>query len=334
MMMLATQNNSTPIAVYIAGESRSGSTVLDIALSSIPGCISVGEIRRIQGYARRDHDLGGVYDKESPIRCTCGEYVDHCEFWQSVEREAGLSLTDTPFKSRANLNIHRLVQAIYLASGPSGVRQFSRLIEGVRAELKIAENCFRLYGAITRLTGCKIIIDSSKNIYHYVLIRSAFEGRVKLITLVRDGRAVAYSQVRGNRYKFWPKNGISPYSQAATHWVQVNHSMRWFTRNTPPQEKYSLRYEDFCADPKGKLQAICSQFGLPLPPAEITLSLKDKHGIGGSPGKFTSITNGISLDESWRKEVSVADLHNFERIGGRLNRRLGYSDNVTGDSKP
>lgn len=32
----------------------------------------------------------------------------------------------------------------------------------------------------------------------------------------------------------------------------------------------------------------------------------------------------IRLDESWRTQLSPDDLETFEKIAGRMNRRLGY----------
>jgi hypothetical protein len=34
--------------------------------------------------------------------------------------------------------------------------------------------------------------------------------------------------------------------------------------------------------------------------------------------------SAIVLDEAWRRGLDAADLETFERLGGALNRRLGY----------
>ena len=68
----------TPLKViFVAGAGRSGSTLLDRMLGSVPRVASVGELRHIW-------KLGLAEDEF----CGCGEPFSACPFWARVVREA------------------------------------------------------------------------------------------------------------------------------------------------------------------------------------------------------------------------------------------------------
>ncbi|MBT7097679.1 hypothetical protein HN937_09925, partial [Candidatus Poribacteria bacterium] len=212
------ERHELPTVVFVAGVSRSGSTVLDLALGSNPDFVSVGELRRLQGYARRDHELSGALSTTSELRCTCGAWVDECALWLSVEREAGLSFRETPFKSGGTVLCRRAVQAAYMIAGPAAACAVGASTRCGKAELAVARNCFRVYDAIGAVTGSRYIVDSSKSIYHYALLRAHDARRVRLILLNRDGRAVTHSMIRGDRATHWAA-GTPPAMQAARDWA-------------------------------------------------------------------------------------------------------------------
>jgi hypothetical protein len=62
--------------VYIAGLSRSGSTILQMLLAAQPGMVGLGEV------SQAIKKLGPTPDEHSDIRpCSCGAMPDQCEFW-------------------------------------------------------------------------------------------------------------------------------------------------------------------------------------------------------------------------------------------------------------
>ncbi len=314
------ERHELPTVVFVAGASRSGSTVLDIALGSNPDFVSVGELRRLQGYARRDHELSGARSTTSELRCTCGAWVDECTLWLSVEREAGLSFRESPFKSSGTVACRRAVQAAYLIAGPRAAYAAAASTRCGKRELAVARNCFRVYDAIGAVTGSRYIVDSSKSIYHYALLRSHDARRVRLILLARDGRAVTHSMIRGDRATHWPA-GVPPATQAARDWARQTRSMRLLSRRTPSSEKVTLRYEELCSDPAREFERIARMLGAPS--LEPQLASDVRHNIGGSPSRLERHTE-IRLDERWRDDLSESDLAMFERVAGATNRRMGY----------
>ena len=316
-------DNHNPYVVFITSSSRSGSTMLDMMLGENKDYVSVGEMRQLQGFAAQDHELCEIWDKEYPLVCTCGKAIERCEFWGKVQAESGLQFRWSPFKSQASAAWRRLVQIIYLLLGGEAVKKVSLLLPPVRRELEAAYNCFCVYSAISRLTGAQYIVDSSKIPYQYMLLRIANPERTKLIMLYRDGRAVTNSMVRANRHREW-QGSDSPFAEAARSWVRLNRKIRLFTSRTPAKDKIAVRYEDICDDPNGTLQTISSSLGVRMPENVVAISKTGRHNIGGSPSRFDLSRLDISVDTSWKTSLSSEKLEEFERIGGKLNRKLGY----------
>lgn len=69
--------------IFVAGTDLSGSTVLDLALGSLPGIVGLGEIDNILVPSKKM--MGEA--KNGPIEdqiCTCGEIGTECEVWGPV----------------------------------------------------------------------------------------------------------------------------------------------------------------------------------------------------------------------------------------------------------
>ena len=59
--------------IYISGIGRSGSTLLDIILSTSEKVFSVGEIFKYNQMLREN------------IKCSCGKKVKDCSFWKDFD---------------------------------------------------------------------------------------------------------------------------------------------------------------------------------------------------------------------------------------------------------
>lgn len=314
-----------PTVLYIACESRSGSTLLDQLLGSSEGGISVGEMRQLRGYALNSYEMCGFKGREYPLVCTCGEYLETCAFWSAVEKRSGLNFKQTTFKSIAGVSVRRLVQVTYLLFGVVGLRLLGRISPAVKKELIIGENCFRVYNSIGVVADKKYIIDSSKAIYQYILLRATCPKRVKLILLYRDGRAVSYSMSRGARAaRVWNGPRESWFLQAVQHWVKTNKVIRSFARKTPSSDKVEVRYEDICRDPIFGINKIEVSLGVNTGKRDETLQKHGKHNIGGSPSRFDLERSVVRCDDKWKKLLNPSELEQFREVAGSLNDKLGY----------
>lgn len=64
--------------IFISSLERSGSTILDLKLSSYANVLSLGEVWRV--IKPHGANLESVYQRE----CTCGKLAEHCPFWSPV----------------------------------------------------------------------------------------------------------------------------------------------------------------------------------------------------------------------------------------------------------
>lgn len=302
--------------LYIASVGYSGSTLLDMLLGRSDEITSLGEIHSLAKAARRDS------------RCTCGEPISSCPFWSGVERALAVALRQTDLRlSEFNLapddreqSLHRLVPNLadlLLVLGSRGVwERFASLSRHARGYAESAENALALYRVVAGLKGTPIVVDSSKDPLPMKALYLADPQVVRIIYLVRDGRAVSRSLVRRQDLGF---------EEAVRRWVRFNWNLHLVMKTIPRSRVLLVRYEDLCRDTAAELKRLADFAGTSLATAATPLRKDRFHNIGGNPMRFRRSETEIVLDERWREELSREQRGAFESIGGRLNRRLGYT---------
>ena len=228
--------------IYVAGMGRSGSTVVDQLLGARAGYFSGGELEKIWRYGVLENWL-----------CACGVPFASCDFWSEVRLVEPTLLTKEAALATVRYQHSTLDKLMYPLWSEVG-RQ--RIID--RTPRGYFDRIARLYRAIALVSGCSILINSSKHPgYAHLLLHSGAISRVRMVHLVRDPRAVAYSWMNpkidrsspgGRPYVF---AAVPPARSAAT-WVEWNVTTERVAKAFP--EPYSLlRYEDFAMDPEGSI---------------------------------------------------------------------------------
>lgn len=312
-------NSTHPTILYIVGTSRSGSTLLDHLLGCHPQAHSVGEMRRLQTWVRQDNISIEHLERGLALSCSCGAPIVTCPFWVQVQRRSGLDFQNSLFTHIGDKWRRLLLGGAWLLAGPKVARWINAALlpQGVQA----AQNCFRVYDAIGQTLNVPYIVDSSKDLVQFVYLYLLHPERVKLIHLVRDGRAVAHSETRGRRAERWTDRKLSPFAQATRHWVNFNRKALQLANRLPANQRMFLRYEDLCENPEAVLKRIHSQFGLEPLGTSASMEAIEFHTVGGS---LTLKTSAIRLDTSWQQHLTAEQLAEFERLGGKMSRRLGY----------
>jgi hypothetical protein len=313
--------------LYILGTGRCGSTLLARLLNQQPGCVAVGEMRRLHLYLKPP-PAASAQAPAAQWLCSCGQAVAECSFWRQVEAQYGQALANAQTSGQlAAVTTRRLLQMAWLAAGNVGLRATSKLSATGRSEVRAGETCWDLYEGVARATGAKVIIDSSKTIYHYLILRATARQPLMVLDLKRDGRAVVHSMTRDQRaQQLWQAGPVPPFEQAASHWVKDVERSDYVFRRLPAAEKCSRQYENLCRQPAEFLQELFAWLGEPPQPYETWLSQEPFHLIGGSPSRLDQGRREITLDSSWRKHLTPEQLQVFERLAGPLNRQLGYND--------
>ena len=292
--------------VSIVSPRQSGSTILTYLLGSHPGIATVGEIQL----------------PENNALCSCGENYTECMFWCGVVdgmsrrgfsfdiRQSDLEfipggdgVSDIILRTAVRGPLLEMVRNIGLASVPRARREFDRLLRRNEAFIEV----------VAGLKGCEIFLDSTKRASRALHLQRSPKLDVKIIHLIRDGRANSWSAMRhGNRSA----------AEAATHWLVTHMEAERFRRYFAADRWIDIRHEDLCARPKEVLAQLHQFIGVEGLP-QIGDFRTNQHILGNSRTR-TSSSNEIVLDERWKSDLTSGELGIIEGILGDMNRQYGY----------
>lgn len=282
--------------LFIGGYSRSGSTLLDRMLGQIQGFCSVGELKYIWERGLVQNQL-----------CGCGVPFRECEFWRAVLDEAfqgpgGLPLREVVGLSRA---IDRLRNVPRLLMGPKG----PAFREQVRTYRRFMS---RLYMGIQKVSGDTIIVDSSKDPSHGLIIAGAPDIDLSVIHLVRDSRAVAYSWMRKKPRPeiHWKTEYMPRYHPAKTAlWWNI-FNLEALALKGKGRRYRLLRYEDLIADPYSVLLDVSRWLGQDERYRASSgfingtrVYLQTNHTVSGNPIRFQRGAIDIRPDIEWQERM-------------------------------
>jgi len=297
--------------LFIAGNGRSGSTLLGVILGQLPGFFAVGELRRIW-------DRGLIENRE----CGCGVLFRECPTWRAIF-DAAYGGMDRVDPERYVAFREGMTQTKHLPAMLAG-----RYRNGPRGDAaEYVDALDRLYAAIREVTGCDVIVDASKwPMYGYMLDRIPAL-RLAVVHLVRDPRAVAHSWTRKKRYE---KDRVLEQQAAwrsTAYWLAWNPAIRrlW---GGPNQRYLHLPYERFVAEPREATRAMVALTGrevadLPFSD-ERTVVLGRTHAVAGNIARLTRGPVEIRLDDAWRSEMPRAKRGTVTAMALPLLHRYGY----------
>lgn len=278
------QNITNPVKVlFIAGPTRSGSTILSKILGEIDGCFDAGEL--IDIWDR------GLAPSGS---CSCGVALDKCSLW--------LSVFDKAYGGINNIDVEKMIESRDRAAH---TRNVLLLLLKPRMKSKLESslsyyfsNLMRLYRAIQSATGCSLIIDSSKNVGYAFLLGMIPQIDLHLLHLIRDPRATAYSWLQ-KKPGLWIAN---PFETSLV-WSIRNLVVELISRQSLDRH-LRLHYEDFIDNPKEtvlRILDLVKHQSLNAPFVDHnTVKLGENHSIYGNPDRFRRGFVQLKMDQRWR----------------------------------
>jgi len=311
----------TPTVVYIAGSGRSGSTLLERLLGTLPGFVNVGEINDV---FRRV----AAYDE----KCGCAEAFSVCPFWTAVgERAFGGWTPELVTEARAlQRAVARQRYLPQLLAPRLGNAQF-------RADLaRFADLHARLYRAVLAESGAHTVVDASKGAAQAMAIARGVD--MRLVHLVRDARGVSFSWAkpdvarphgdgaRATMHSYLPQD-------TAARWVLLQGQIALARRLVA--SSVLVRYEDLVASPAQTLIRTAQGLGLPVSPADLaavdgsSVDLPVSHGLSGNPSRFRTGPQTLKLDEQWRRDMSRWDRATTTAIAAGPLTRYHYLGRTT-----
>jgi hypothetical protein len=284
--------------LFILGSSRCGSTILESILGEVADFFSVGELRFL--WQR-------VLERRA---CGCGKSLAQCEVWSRVLDDDLAALREPGSLHRAMRQQRDSVRLLHLPrlllQRPSGLARWTPFREtaGLSASL---------YRRIAEVTGARVIIDSSKRASNASVFRLLSEFDVYFVHLVRDPRAVAYSQQRPKKNPD-SQTGEMPLLgpvESTFQWLVMNGGAAALRRLHHARQSLLVRYEDFTAAPQEITRTILDFIREPearLPFVdERTVEVGVHHSVAGNPVRFSQGATVIREDDQWKSRLPKAD---------------------------
>ncbi|MFY8148131.1 MAG: sulfotransferase [Prochlorococcaceae cyanobacterium] len=259
----ASGSESQPLRVlYITSRGHSGSTLLDLLLSGHSAITSVGEIKMLP-----------AADSSRKL-CSChGLDPQECPWWRQVQ--------------------DHLVQS-------TGLRFEDLQLESVDPWVNHRHN-LALYESVAAVSGCRTIVDSSKNLPRLQDLLQGVElyggYEVLPIHLLRGPLGVVHSYVRKSKVRSPEElaelcyNYIKSCSKADELLHQRPHLL--------------VRYERLAARPRQELMRLMEVIGLPFEEAQMDWGRGPRRNLNGNEMRFRA-GGPIRPDRSWMRGLTLS----------------------------
>lgn len=277
---------------YIAGYSRSGSTILDTILSDHAEVFGAGELIYFNDEIEGDRD------------CTCGALVRNCPIWSKVQSGSLKNYTSCSIDSDSRSG-----------DASSEYRELNQT----------------MFDSIAAVTGAKIIVDSSKSArdatYRYKKLTELFGSNVYVIHITREVNSVMYSYYKHGSN--WAAEGYKPENRfrvlrSLVGWLKANYSVLKYKEDV---NYLHIKLEDLTRNPSEELDRIAEFLEMDF--SYIKKKILDfepiyaSHKIGGNRNRFKPLvlsgdkgSGGSNLPIRYRLMSLI--------MASNLMKKLGY----------
>ncbi|MGH2944705.1 MAG: sulfotransferase [Solirubrobacteraceae bacterium] len=305
-----------PKVLFIGGYSRSGSTLLDCMLGQLPGVFSTGELSYIWTRGLSENRL-----------CGCGERFLDCPFWTRVGELGfgGWKRVDASSMIALERAVNRHRYLPFLLA--------PRLKPGFRRDLRrYADVLARLYGAIQQASQARLIVDSTIDPAYGFILRRVEGVDLRLVHMVRDSRATAFSWTRLRRV---PDRGdgvayqrtLHP-ARVATRWTLYHLLIHLLARAGFSEMR--VLYERVADSPEEEIRRIMRHIDEPLAGAELDfigpgeVTLGTNHTAAGNRMRLRRGTIPVRLDDEWATAMRPVHRRLVTVLTWPLLRSYGY----------
>ena len=285
-----TQATSDKLKVlFIAGNGRSGSTLLSVILGQLDGFLSVGEIYHVW-------ERGVIQNR----MCGCGQSFTECSTWQRF--------FDLAY---GGLDVINAQQMLSYQQHMTATKRLPGMMLRPKRPLTPDQQHYvdtweKLYLAFREATGCDVLVDASHWPTYGHLLSHAPSLDLYIVHVVRDPRAVAYSWGKQKMAEpGYPMRQLGP-AKSTFYWSAWNMGIsRLWDR---PNVNYLLvRYEPFIRDPQRTINRIVefvAEAPRELPFIGLnTVNLRPTHSLSGNTSRFVDGPVSLRVDDAWKSKL-------------------------------
>ena len=277
---------------YIVSSGRSGSTLVGSVLGLADDHVFVGELRLVWQEGLMQN-----------TPCGCGKPFLECPFWRKVFQEAFGGFEEAR-KIAPKALLGEIGRLSVKMKELGKVLAFPEPGSEVPDELR---SLSALYAAIAKVSGARIIVDSSKSIRYAAMLNATPGLNLRVTNLVRNPGGILMSRSRQSKQrdgseKTWKAERRRVKSmKAITKWMARNLLASRLLRR---KGGVRLMYEDFARDQTWYLTTVLGQEAAGGVLSQLRSGVKDgmvQHQISGNWVREMK----IRPDEKWRTELPI-----------------------------
>lgn len=305
------------------GYGHSGSTLLDILLGSHDQIISVGEMVHYDPMSSEGENL-----------CACGEKHSQCAYWVNVSEHFKSLVSDAKtFFPKVLKNKFDNWRSLIC-----WIRLLHRRKKPSQEYREYCRHLVALFKAVSISSGRSIIVDSSKSPCRATTLAGLKDMiDLRIIHLVRDGRAVCWSMMKKIRYsndiRFPEIKRLIAFIRAMIGWTATNLAAECIIKMGVGGDYYlKIRYEDLVEDH----EAFFKQVGIvtgesmrkPMMAISSGIELDIGHMAGGNPFRMRKKV-AFNPDYDWCRNLPFGYKKLFGLVCGRALKHYGYPNHYT-----
>jgi len=268
--------------ILLIGAGHSGSTLMDLIMGSHSQIFGVGEL----SYFSR------LYRADSP--CGCGPFLDQCTFWREVFEGIDFSRLPLVYQPKKDFLFHG--DHYYSDGNILDAKRYLDTLEDV-------------YRNVIKVSGKKVIFDSSKNPDRARLITDSDRFDVMVVHLVRDGRGVLFSNTKRKKTAL----GI------IWHWITVNIKSEIVKLRNKSGKNITVLYKDLVSHPDKVFRHVLSVQELSFEDSMLHFQKETNHQVGGNGPVKEKADSKLRMDIEWKQNLPLHSRLLFEGMAGWLN---------------
>lgn len=299
-----------PKLVSLLANWSSGATLFTILLDAHSQIVSNGE------------SLPFSEDDDERYDCSCGKYIDECEFYSAAAQH--MRLPDSSDWDRSlfvqvptlsKIPVFRSFLKAWMFEGKARNRIIDTVPSYRETMRRFLDAHLRFFENARRLAGAPIYLDGAKSTRRAQLFARDGRSQMKVIHMIRDGRGFSNSYLK--HWSHETRNVATP----AHLWLRYISEVDKFAKVYPSVPLLTVRYEDLCRSTTETMKTVYRFLDVPYEEFDGT-ALRTTHLLGN---KMRHRFDGkIHEDTSWKTELDSRTQRRATSIMESGLRRFGY----------
>ncbi len=305
--------------ISIVSPGHSGSTLLDMALGTLPKVTSSGEIIYLPWKLYKEKST-----KHETTYCSCGKTTSDCLRWRKIIEECSkqkeMDIVNNPdkfniwinksMKYGKNIKYAAFKKMVFYLSKTVNIIKLFKIISPFYK--KSIMNNWLLFNNTKKITGNNYVVDSTKDLYRYLFLRNYFPQETKLIILIRDIEGVVSSDYYNNNEK--------EIMRRAKYWLKLyNESIYNVIKQLKNEEYLIINYKELAQNFNLTRMKLAKFLNITENIPDISKVYPPKmHILAGNPARLKE-SMIIVYDEKWKKKLSEELKEKLLEIKEKLN---------------